>query len=44
MSDELNELVMKSIPDQGQASEIIGKLFTVTQPGVVFAEPVVSEP
>ena len=42
MSDELNELVMKSIPDQGQASEIIGKLFTVTQPGVVFAEPVVA--
>lgn len=42
MSDELNQLFVKSIPDQEQAGQIIDKLFTVAQPGAVFSQPVVA--
>ena len=42
MSDEMKTVLAKSIPDQHQASELIGKLFTVAQPSSVFGEPVVT--
>ncbi len=42
MSDELNKLVLNSMPDQNQASQIISQLFTVARPEAVFSEPVVS--
>ncbi len=42
MSDDINKIMVKSIPDQNKASELIGKLFTVAQAGSVYSQPVVS--
>jgi len=42
MSDELNKLIIEAIPDQEKANEVIGRLFTVAQPGTIFSEPVVA--
>ena len=42
MVDNLNTLIVESIPNQDKANEVIGRLFTVTQPGTVFSEPVVA--
>ena len=42
MSEELNKLIIESIPNQESANNLLGKLFNVTKPGVVFSEPVVA--
>jgi uncharacterized spore protein YtfJ len=40
MSNDLNKLLIERIPNQEKANELMAKLFTVTQPTVVFSEPV----
>ncbi|WP_420629895.1 spore germination protein GerW family protein [Candidatus Leptofilum sp.] len=40
MSDSFNKLMIKSVADQESANELIGKLFDVTRPDAVYAEPV----
>lgn len=40
MSEELNKLIIESTPNQESVNELLGKLFDVTKPGVVFSEPV----
>lgn len=40
MSEELNKLIIESAPNQESVNKLLGKLFDVTQPGVVFSEPV----
>jgi uncharacterized spore protein YtfJ len=40
MSNDLNKLFIERIPNQEKANELMAKLFTVTQPNVVFSEPV----
>jgi uncharacterized spore protein YtfJ len=40
MSEDFNKLILESIPNQQRANELVGRLFEVTQPGVVFSEPV----
>lgn len=40
MSEELNKLIIESTPNQESVNKLLGKLFDVTQPGVVFSEPV----
>jgi uncharacterized spore protein YtfJ len=42
MSEELNKLIIESTPNQESANKLLGKLFDVTRPGVVFSEPVVA--
>jgi uncharacterized spore protein YtfJ len=40
MSNDLNKIFIEKIPDQEKANELMAKLFTVTQPEVVFSPPV----
>lgn len=40
MSEELNKLIIESIPNQESANRLLGRLFDVTQPGVVYSQPV----
>ncbi len=40
MSDDLNKMFIEKIPSQEKANELMAKLFTVTQPEVVFSPPV----
>jgi uncharacterized spore protein YtfJ len=40
MNNELNKIFIEKIPDQEKANELMAKLFTVTQPEVVFSPPV----
>ncbi|MCB9422674.1 MAG: hypothetical protein H6667_22920 [Ardenticatenaceae bacterium] len=39
MSEELNKLVIESVPNQEKANQLLGKLFDVTQPDVVYSKP-----
>lgn len=40
MSENLNKLILESIPDQQSANELMGKLFDVTRPDAVYSQPV----
>jgi len=40
MSHDLNKILIEKIPSQEKANELMAKLFTVTQPEVVFSPPV----
>ena len=40
MSENLNKLLLESVPDQKAANELIGKLFDVTRPDAVYGQPV----
>lgn len=40
MNEELNKLIIESIPNQESANRLLGRLFDVTQPGVVYSQPV----
>ncbi|GJM39974.1 MAG: hypothetical protein DHS20C20_02560 [Ardenticatenaceae bacterium] len=40
MSESFNKLMIKSAVDQESANELIGKLFDVTRPDAVYAQPV----
>ncbi len=41
MSNEMNTLIKEAVPNQEQANELMGKLFTAAQPESLFTEPVV---
>lgn len=41
MSNEFNTLIKETIPNQDQANELMGRLFTAAQPESLFSEPVV---
>jgi len=40
MSDELNQVGFSSVKGWEQGMEVIGRLFTVAQPGAVYSEPI----
>lgn len=40
MSKEFNKIVATAVKNQGQAAELVEKLFAVAQPGAVYGEPV----
>lgn len=40
MADDLNEITKTTVRSQKQSIDLMEKLFTVAQPGVVFGEPV----
>ena len=40
MSDDLNRLIVESIPDQRQANKLMKRLFSITRPDAVFSQPV----
>jgi uncharacterized spore protein YtfJ len=40
MGQEFNDIVASTIKTQEQSREVVEKLFTVAQPGVVYSEPV----
>jgi uncharacterized spore protein YtfJ len=40
MSENYNKLLLESAPDQQSANELIGKLFDITRPDVVFSQPI----
>jgi uncharacterized spore protein YtfJ len=40
MSDDLNRLIIESIPDQEQANALMERLFSITRPKAVFSKPV----
>lgn len=40
MSENLNKLIIESIPDQKSANELMGKLFDVTRPDAVYSQPI----
>jgi uncharacterized spore protein YtfJ len=40
MSQNLNKLMLESVPDQQSANELIGKLFDVTRPDAVYSQPI----
>jgi uncharacterized spore protein YtfJ len=40
MSNDLNKIFIEKIPSQEKANELMAKLFTVTQPDVVFSPPI----
>jgi uncharacterized spore protein YtfJ len=42
MDEDLNKVILESIPSQQRAMKLLSRLFKVTQPGAVFSEPVVS--
>lgn len=41
MSNDMNTLIKEAVPNQEQANELMGKLFTAAQPESLFTEPVV---
>ena len=41
MSNEFNTLIKEAVPNQDQANELMGRLFTAAQPESLFSEPVV---
>ena len=43
MSNELNKIIMESIPNQKSANELLGRLFDITKPGAVYSAPVTAE-
>lgn len=40
MSEATNELIIKSVPNQQAANELIGRLFDITKPEAVYTQPV----
>ena len=40
MNEELNKLIIESIPNQESANRLLGRLFDVAQPGAVYSEPI----
>ena len=42
MSEELNRLIVESVPNQAKFNDLIGRLFEVTKPTAVYSEPVSS--
>jgi uncharacterized spore protein YtfJ len=42
MNEEINKLIIESTPNQESVNELLGKLFDVTKPGVVYSEPIVA--
>lgn len=42
MSENFNKLIIESVPDQKSANELISKLFNITQPDMVYGQPIVA--
>lgn len=40
MSEQLNKLIVESVPNQAKFNELVGRLFEVTKPTAIFSEPV----
>ncbi len=41
MSDQFNNIVLKTVTDQESANALIGRLFDITKPDVVYGQPIV---
>jgi len=37
---KLDKVIVESVPNQARSNELIGRLFDVAKPGVIFSEPI----